>query len=181
MLYSNFPYPIQATPISQENWYNFILNHQIIIGKKITQRILCSKITIFPGMNEDLNLRFTRNGVFPYIEKHSPDWADDDPTWNRPDQLFLFLYGYRIQTRLEDQKKFKRHLYVKNDLEIVEMFELLFNPGMAIFRIEFLQKQVPEYLVIEGSQEIQSFHVETLDFLKEQKINNNNKGGWVDI
>lgn len=185
MLYSNFPHVIHSILARRNNNYSFLLNHQIIFGDKLIMRILCSKLRVLPGMNEDLNIRFTRGGLYPYIEKHIPDWSEEDPIWNRPEQLYFLLHGYKIQTRKEDKNKFRRLVYAKGEFEIFEILELRHNNyGIAILKIEFSSPNDTQYLLVEDSQNVQQFTPSNFHLLEEKLQKTNiykTNGEWINL
>lgn len=114
MIYSNFT--ISANPI--RHYYGNI-TAEIRIGESGPNRreiwIGCpSTLTIHEGMNENLNISFSRNGSLILKEYNEDHRNFDDPKWNIPGELFLLLtssfgdpslckYGNGIiQTRAND-------------------------------------------------------------------------------
>lgn len=145
MLYSNLSFPIQSSKAI--NGIGFPFNNEIVFGGKIGLRLFCPKITIQPGMNDDLVLKYARKGEL-CIERHIPDWRDqEDPNWNRSEQLFFLLWGHSIEIRLQDLGKIKRWAFVAEDDENYQILELLKANTLIIFKVNYLHPRDTQYIL----------------------------------
>ncbi len=171
MIYSNLSSTISSTRISRNGKDSYYLNYGINLGNKIKLCIFCpAKARIEPKLNEDLNFHFAKSGDI-YLEKHVPNWMDDDPYWNCPEQLFLLLFGKGIQTRLCDENIIRRHASVidddcsPNQYTILEVKDI---DNLHIIKVQKVRPQDKEYIVIgHGNQIVQSFSARNNKLLKE--------------
>lgn len=146
MIYSDLPYTIHSSRAI--NGVGFPFNHKITLGSKIGLDILCPKVAINPGMNEDLTLRFNRKGEL-CIERHVPDWSDqEDPNWNRSEQLFFLLWGCSIEIRKQDLRKIKRYSFATDEDEVYQIFELLETNTLTIFKVNYLCPGDTQYILV---------------------------------
>ena len=172
MIYSNLSSTITSTRVSRNSDVSFYLNYGINLGNKIKLCIFCSAgASIEPKLNEDLNLHFTKSGDI-YLERHIPNWMDDDPFWNRSEELFLLIFGKGIQTRLCDEKIIRRHTSVVDDdcsPNQYTILEVKDTDHLHIIRVQKVRPQDKEYIIIgHNKQIVQKFSARNNKLLKEK-------------
>ena len=146
MIYSNLSFAIHSSRAINRGGFPF--NHKITLGSKIGLDILCPKVAINPGMNDDLTMRFNRKGEL-CIERHVPDWYDqEDPNWNRSEQLFFLLWGCSIEIRMQDLRKIKRYAFATEEDESYQVFELLETDTLTIFKVNYLCPRDTQYISV---------------------------------
>ena len=166
MFYSTLPFPLKSEPLPRNKVSTFYLKDEIVLGEKVGLHMPCPRGTVIkPGMNDELTIRFMRNGE-PSLEKLVRDWRDDDPTWNWPDQLFILLFGKKISVRLHDLSKIRRRAYVREECEHFEIIQLIKSDVSIAIKIEFFHPKDTKYLYIKNNIANQ-FFAQTSEDLEE--------------